>query len=66
MKEEYKRRGIKPIKGMLLYGPPGTGKTTLARNIGKALGCEDEDHFRLITSTELLKPAIFGWLMNYE
>lgn len=26
---------------MLLYGPPGTGKTLIARQIAKALNCEE-------------------------
>ena len=33
--------GIKHVKGMLLYGPPGTGKTLIARQIAKALNCDD-------------------------
>jgi vesicle-fusing ATPase len=26
---------------MLLYGPPGTGKTLIARQIAKALDCDE-------------------------
>lgn len=33
--------GIKHVKGMLLYGPPGTGKTLIARQIAKALNCNE-------------------------
>ncbi len=30
-KEEVKKLGIRPLKGLLLSGPPGTGKTLLAK-----------------------------------
>lgn len=50
--EEARRRGTKPIKGILLYGPPGTGKTTLARHVGEMLGCSGE-RLQLITATEM-------------
>ena len=50
--EEARRRGTKPIKGVLLYGPPGTGKTTLARHVGEMLGCSGE-RLQLITATEV-------------
>jgi len=33
--------GIKHVRGMLLYGPPGTGKTLIARQIAKALDCDE-------------------------
>lgn len=33
--------GVKHCKGMLLYGPPGTGKTLIARQIAKALNCNE-------------------------
>ncbi|MDE3045919.1 MAG: ATP-binding protein [Verrucomicrobiota bacterium] len=42
MKGPSAQRGLKPVRGLLLYGPPGTGKTTLARNLGKFLGCEGD------------------------
>ena len=32
---------MKHCKGMLLYGPPGTGKTLIARQIAKALNCNE-------------------------
>lgn len=50
--EEARRRGTKPIKGILLYGPPGTGKTTLARHVGEMLGCSGE-RLQMITATEV-------------
>eukprot|EP00347_Sterkiella_histriomuscorum_P002129 403369358 len=33
--------GMKHVRGMLLYGPPGTGKTLIARQIAKALDCNE-------------------------
>lgn len=38
MIEKY---GIKHVRGMLLYGPPGTGKTLIARQIARALDCDE-------------------------
>ncbi|MFT4554032.1 MAG: SpoVK/Ycf46/Vps4 family AAA+-type ATPase [Chlamydiales bacterium] len=52
MKKELERRGVRPVKGMLLYGPPGTGKTTLARNLGKVLGC-DESRVQMIAGPQV-------------
>lgn len=52
MKQEAARRGIRPVKGLLLYGPPGTGKTTLARKIGRVLGCS-EDRIKVIAGPEV-------------
>lgn len=52
LSDEVARRGIKPIKGVLLYGPPGTGKTSLAKQIGDMLGCSGE-RLKMLTGTEL-------------
>lgn len=53
LREEFARRGIRPVKGMLLWGPRGTGKTTIARNLGAVLGCEGE-RYQLLTGSELI------------
>ena len=37
-RDEAKRFGVKPAKGILLYGPPGTGKTTTLRGLAAYLG----------------------------
>ncbi len=52
LRQEFLDRGLKQERGMIFYGPPGTGKTTLARNIGKILGCEGE-RFRLMSGPEI-------------
>lgn len=44
-------------KGIILYGPPGTGKTTIAREIAKQIGV-DEDHFRVVSGPELLNSYV--------
>ena len=43
-----------PIKGILIYGPPGTGKTTLARSLGKILGCR-ERNIKKISGSEVFE-----------
>lgn len=61
LKHEMERRRLKPVKGVLLYGPPGTGKTTLARSLGKLLGC-DEERIKMLAG-----PSIWNkWLGNSE
>jgi len=51
-RKEFKERGLKNEKGIILYGPPGTGKTTLARNLGMLLNCEGE-RFKFVCGPEI-------------
>ncbi|AGC01871.1 AAA family ATPase [Acanthamoeba polyphaga moumouvirus] len=57
LKDEYQSRGLKPVKGIIFYGPPGTGKTSVARNLGKLLGCEG-DQFRLMSGPEIFNKYV--------
>ncbi|MFQ5406283.1 MAG: CDC48 family AAA ATPase [Candidatus Micrarchaeia archaeon] len=52
--EEFKKLGIRPIKGILLFGPPGMGKTLLA----KAVATESESNFIAVRGPELLSKWI--------
>lgn len=60
---EAHRRGINPIKGMLLYGPPGTGKTSLATKLGAIFGCTLKNgRLKMITAPEIFNK----WVGNSE
>jgi ATP-dependent 26S proteasome regulatory subunit len=57
LKNEFSTRGLKPTRGIIFHGPPGTGKTTLARNLGKILGCEGE-RFKLMSGPEIFNKYV--------
>jgi vesicle-fusing ATPase len=42
---------------MLLYGPPGTGKTLIARQIAKALDCEEP---KIVNGPEIFDKYVGG------
>lgn len=60
-KDKFKQRGLKSPKGIIFHGPPGTGKTSLARELGKLLGCDGE-RFRLMSGPEVFNK----WLGQSE
>ena len=60
-KDKFSARGLKAPKGIIFHGPPGTGKTSLARQLGKLLGCEGE-RFRLMSGPEIFNK----WLGQSE
>lgn len=60
-KDKFRARGLKAPKGIIFHGPPGTGKTSLARQLGKLLGCEGE-RFRLMSGPEIFNK----WLGQSE
>ncbi len=52
--EQFRKMGVRPIKGVLLVGPPGTGKTLLA----KAVATERESNFISIKGPEVLSKFV--------
>lgn len=52
--QKYRRRGVKPSKGVLLYGPPGTGKTKLAQ----ALATDTDAHFISLFISQLIHAEV--------
>lgn len=52
---EAVKMGIRARQGVLLYGPPGTGKTLLARKLGAAMGCTEENgRLIMVAAAEML------------
>lgn len=49
----YSKWEKKLDRAILFYGPPGTGKTSIAREIGTMLGCED-DQIKFVSAQNIL------------
>jgi len=55
LSEEAKKRGMSPVRGLLLYGPPGTGKTSIGNLISKLLKCKSKNIKKISASDVLNK-----------
>ena len=53
--EILEKYGIKHIKGVILYGPPGTGKTLIAKQLTKALRCQEP---KIVNGPEIMSKYV--------